>query len=384
MAWIFVNQFFWPDAAATAQLLEDVAVEAARNRPVTVVCGPEGYAGGNEAGPAPAGVEIRRVRSAGFGHGTVRRLWSQATFAAYAALRMARARRGDTVVTMTSPPLLGVLGLLAQLGGARHVIWEMDLYPDVAVELGVFRRGGLAERLTGWFGDLSRRRANAVIVLGSCMAERLRRRSVGSVPIHVVENWADGGEIQPGPFRRDGLLKLFYSGNMGRAHEFETLAAAVRGLASSGRYTVSFHGGGPRRDAVAATIGRIPGVTFGGYRERAALADAFSEGDIGIVTQEPASLGTLVPSKVYGILAAGRPVLYVGPRDSTIGRLLAEEPAGWRVANGDAEGLIALLERLAAEPHEVEAAGRRAREVFVARFDRPGQVRKLISAIAGD
>jgi hypothetical protein len=124
----------------------------------------------------------------------------------------------------------------------------------------------------------------------------------------------------------------------------------------------------------------LPHCSFTGYHAREELGKAFGENDLGLVTQRAATVGTVVPSKVYGILAAGRAVVYVGPVDSTVGRLIAEFRVGWQVDNGDMAGLAALLTRLQADRDTVEATGRRAREVFTAHFDRPGQVNKVLTS----
>ncbi len=378
MSSIFLNQFFWPDEAATSQLLGDVAVKGASE--VTVICGPAVYAGRGQGTP-PLGVLIRRRWAGGFGHGKARKLVSYASFALGAAWSVLFGPRADVIVSMTTPPLLGLLGYVAQWRGARHYIWEMDVYPDVAVELGVFPRGGLADRVIGWLADLPRRRADGIIALGPCMAERLRGRGVVDTPITVVHNWADGETLRPQPFVRDGRLKVFYSGNLGLAHDFETVVRTVQALDQ--RYLFRFSGGGPRRAEVERALGGLAWCEFRGYHRRDDLEQAFGENDIGLVTQRASTVGTLVPSKVYGVMAAGRGVLYVGPAEATVGRIIAEYGVGWRVDNGDVAGLRALLERLQSSPGEVEETGRRVRAVFEREFDRRGQVAKIWQVLAG-
>lgn len=382
MSTLFVNQFFWPDEAATAQLLGDVAVAAARRGAVAVLCGPVNYASPSASAPPP-GVEIRRLHAAGFGHGKLRKMISYATFAARAAWHAAAGPRPSVVVTMTTPPLLGLLGWVSQLRGARHFIWEMDLYPDVAVELGVFRKNGLLDRLTGLLADFPRRRADGIIALGPCMAERLLRRGLTHTPIHIVHNWADGDAIRPVPFHRDGRLKIFYSGNMGLAHDFDTLLPVLLDLGADPRFLFRFSGAGPRRADVEAACAHLPHCEFAGYHGREQLGDIFGANDVGLVTQLPETAGTLVPSKVYGILAAGRPVLFVGPASATAARLIQEHQVGWQIDNGNPAGLLALLHRLLRNPQSVEDAGRRARILFENQFELHLQVSRLLDILNG-
>lgn len=380
MSTLFVNQFFWPDEAATAQLLNDVAIAAARRGHVAVLCGPVSYASSSASTPPP-GVEIRRLRAAGFGHGKLRKLLSYAGFASRAAWHAAAGPRPAVVVTMTTPPLLGLLGWVAQLRGARHYIWEMDLYPDVAVELGVFRKNGLLDRFTGFLADFPRRRADGIIALGPCMADRLRRRGLSRTPIHIVHNWADGDAIRPVPFHADGRLKVFYSGNMGLAHDFDTLLPVLTELGADPRFLFRFSGAGPRRAVVHSACAHLPNCEFSGYHGREELGAIFGANDIGLVTQLPETVGTVVPSKVYGILAAGRPVLFVGPETSTAAQLIHEHSVGWRVANGDSAALGALLCYLQANPQAVRDAGRRARLLFDTQFDHRVQVPKILDIL---
>lgn len=373
---LFLNQFFWPDEAATSQLLGDVAREAARRGAVTVICGPPQYAGSADSA-APHGVEIRRVQTAGFGHGKLQKILSYASFVAGATIHVLFGDRPDVIVSMTTPPLLGVLGWFAQLRGAHHYIWEMDLYPDVAVELGVFARDGMLDKLTGWLADLPRKRADGIIALGPCMERRLRQRGIRATPITVVHNWADGEAICAQPFPGDGRLKVFYSGNMGLAHDFDTVLPVLEACGPDVLFRMS--GGGPRRADLERACAGLPHCSFSGYHSRQDLERAFGENDVGLVTQRAETVGTVVPSKVYGILAAGRAVIYVGPSDSTVGQMIDEFQVGWRVPNGDSAGLAALLRRLHCDRNLVEVTGRRARAVFETHFEKTGQVEKILA-----
>jgi colanic acid biosynthesis glycosyl transferase WcaI len=149
---------------------------------------------------------------------------------------------------------------------ARHVIWEMDIYPDIATDLGYFKKGGLVDRLSGAPIDLSRR---------DDMKNGPIARGIPAAKIHVAENWADGRQIRPQP-----------------VPDVETVAAAIPRLPGI-RFV--FSGAGPRRAA----------LEFRPHCERAQLGSSLAKGHIGLVT------------KVYGIMAAGRPILYIGPAGST-------------------------------------------------------------------
>src|SRR5579875_2085603 len=200
MRMLFINQFFWPDSSATSQQLTDLVVAlAARGEEVEVLCGDSGgYAAA--AGSTPPNAKVYRVKAAPFTRGKLGRIASYLSFYTSAFLRGLTVRRPDVVVSMTTPPLISLLGTCIQiLRGSRHFIWEQDVYPDIAVDLAHIRKGSLLHRITGWLADFSRRRADGIIVLGECMKDRLISRGVAPEKIFVAEHWANSTTITPLP-----------------------------------------------------------------------------------------------------------------------------------------------------------------------------------------
>jgi len=354
---------------------------------VSVICGEASYSGlggkGRREETGPNSVQVWRVRSPGFGHGKVRKLWSYLGFYVRALVRAFRSPAPDVVVTMTTPPLLGLIGLILQrLRGVQHFIWEMDVYPDVATELGVFRRGGWRDRIVGWLADWPRRQATGVIVLGPCMAKRLVSRGVPADRILLCPNWADGAALFPKQFASDGRLKVLYSGNFGLAHDFETVVGALEELGTDPGFSFLFSGGGPRWAQLQAicTDRGYSSCSFQSFQPREALNDLLGWCDVGLVTQKDGTQGTVVPSKTYGLMAAGRGIVYVGPEEATPATVLAEHSAGWRIANGRGDDLVALLRRLRENPAVYIQSGRRGRAAFEREYDRPVGVQRLIDA----
>ena len=137
MKFLLINQFFSPDDAPTGQLLADVArALAAEGHSVTVVCSRTVYAGGG-ANPDLPGIEVQRLRTTSFGHGNTPRLAAYASFLAGAFWRAVFGPRPDVILTLTTPPLLSLAGSFVKLlRGAKHFIWEMDVYPDIATDVG--------------------------------------------------------------------------------------------------------------------------------------------------------------------------------------------------------------------------------------------------------
>jgi len=230
--------------------------------------------------------------------------------------------------------------------------------------------------------DVARRGAAGVIALGGCMRERLASRGTPVAKIRVAENWADGEKIRSAAFP-SGPLTVLYSGNLGLAHEVETMRGAMLRLRDDERFGFVFAGGGPARNGLEEFcrengLGR---VSFRPYCRLDELGRSLSECHVGLVTQKRETLGCVVPSKTYGIMAAGRPVLFVGPEAATPARIIGRFRCGWQVEPGGVDGLVALLDWLAAHPDELRAAGKRARAAFEVHYDRPagvGRIREIL------
>jgi glycosyltransferase involved in cell wall biosynthesis len=378
---LLLNQFFYPDSAATSQLLTDLArALAAAGHSVRVICGRSSYAEPDSRNP-PA-VQIARTPGLPFTRGLLARAFSYVTFLAGALCRGLLGPRPHLILTLTTPPALGVCGsFLKTVFRARHFIWEMDLYPDIAVDLGVLRPRSWFTRLMGASFDRARLKADGIIVLGDCMRRRLIRRGIPAARIHVADNWADGAEIFPLPFPASGPLHILYSGNLGLAHDVDTIRAAIHHFRSDGRFHFFFAGAGPHRNALESFCRDNTHVRFSGYRPRHELAAAFGECHIGLVTQKPETLGSVVPSKTYGLMAAGRPILYIGPRDATPALIIERFHCGWQISPGDIVALIALLERLALDPDLVSRAGERGRAAFLRHYDLPLGVARVCSIL---
>jgi colanic acid biosynthesis glycosyl transferase WcaI len=379
---LVINQFFWPDTAATGQLLTDVTRGIDPNvHAVTVLCGTSDY--GAVDTTSPPRVKIVRRRGMAFSRGNIGRVASYASFFAGAAARSVWGPKPALVLTLTTPPLISLLGtLLKSLRGSRHFMWEMDLYPDIAVDLSVLKPRSLVTRLIGTVADFSRKRADGIIALDDDMKARLVARGIPEHKILVAENWADGCEILPAPFE-EGPLVVHYSGTFGLAHEEHTISEAMRRLRNDSRFRFVFVGGGARRERLERFC-RSEGIgtaEFRPYERRSELGRSLARGHLGLVTQIPATVGAVVPSKTYGIMAAGRPVLYVGPPGTTTARVLERHGCGWRIEPGDAAGIVRLLERLEGNRGLLREAGAQARRVFEKYYDRPIGVARILSIL---
>jgi glycosyltransferase involved in cell wall biosynthesis len=203
------------------------------------------------------------------------------------------------------------------------------------------------------------------------MRDRLISQGLPPSKIHVAENWADGNLIRPGPPPSDGSFTVLYSGNLGLVHEFDTICTAMDRLKTDIRFRFVFAGAGPRRSALekCCRINSIGNASFLPYQEPARFSDHLAACHLGLVTQHPNTLGSVVPSKTYALMAAARPILFIGPRAATPARVIERHKCGWQIDPGDVGALVALLHLLASDFGLAEAAGRRARQAFLEHYD---------------
>ena len=381
---LIVNQFFWPDVAATGQFVTDLARSLASDHDVTVICSGGSYSS-TASDDEPPPVNMIRVPGLRYRHGALARLLSYATFFLGALWHELRVPEQDVILTMTTPPLLALGGTIVKwLRGSRHYIWEMDLFPDGFVAVGALSEGAWLTRILGWIEDNCRRRSDGMIVLGPCMRRRLMARGIPKQLIHVAENWADGRSISPKPFRDSGPIHVLYSGNLGLSHDIDTIVNVMRHFRDDPRFVFTFSGGGIKRqelERLCLSEG-LQNCRFLPYVARDAMDRLLSEADVGLVTERPGHIGVVVPSKLYGLLAAGRPVLFIGPRRSTADLVVRRFRCGWQVDSGDWKSVTTLLERLSANRDQLAEAGARGRCAFDRHYDLPHGVRRIAAVLS--
>ena len=383
---VFVNRYFAPDQSATSRLLTDLAARLAeRGIAVSVVTSRQRYEDPHAALPPRenvAGVQVYRVDSANRGRARLGgRALDYATFHAAASLELLRrVSPGDVVVAKTDPPLISVTAsYAAKWKGVALVNWLQDVFPEVAEAL----TPDLLPRMLAWgltaARDRSLRRAALNIVVSEGMRERLIARGIASTRIKVVPNWADTSRITPHPAadtltrRRYALAARFvlgYSGNLGRAHEFDTLVGAASLLRHEPRFAFLITGAGARAEALKQAVAAegLASFVFQPFQPAAMLGDSLAAPDVHLVSLLPELEGLVLPSKLYGVLAAGRPTIFVGDPNGEIARLLRDHDCGIAVRTGDSAQLAAELRSLSDAPARVERMGVRARELALQRY----------------
>ncbi|HPM79541.1 MAG TPA: glycosyltransferase family 4 protein [Candidatus Anammoximicrobium sp.] len=396
---LFLNRSYWPDAEATGQLLTELCEDLAEQFDVTVVAGQpnwnaEGASFQRRGVQCRAGVTIRRVRHTRFAKRSVAgRVVNQLTFFAAATFAALAVKRPDIVVVETDPPFLALLGALARRRfGCRLVAYLQDIYPEVAVALRKLPRGFPTNVLHRLLHGVYRR-ADRVIVLSQDMRATLQRSGVADQRIAVLPNWADAGRIRPvapaeNRFRQqqqlNGQFVVMYSGNMGLSQRLEQVLRAADGLRSRRDMVFVLVGGGAARPALerqAAEL-RLPNVRFVDYQPQSELPHSLSAADLHLLPVDPRVVPYLMPSKLYGILAAGAPVLAVAPQDCELARIIQREGVGFVVPPGDTAALTERIASCADHREQLASMSRSARRLAVERYDRRGATTRIAQLLA--
>jgi glycosyltransferase involved in cell wall biosynthesis len=384
---VFLNRYFFPDHSATSQLLSDLCFSLAdKGHRIHVVTSRQLYENPNARLAAEEdvhGVKVHRVWTSQYGRQRLRlRAVDYLTFYLAAGWRLMNlVSRDDVIVAETDPPIISfVAWLAARLKGAHPVNWLHDLYPDVAYALkvsNIHRYGWLLR----WLRDASLRGARMNIAISSKMAERVLGTGISPQKIRTIHNWSDKNEIFPvpkssNPLRRQwGLGDQFvvgYSGNMGRVHEFETILGAVDRLSDRSDITFLFIGSGAQREWLESGVRSrsLSNVVFKPSQPRAELNNVLSAPDVHLVSLLPEMEGLIVPSKFYGIAAAGRPTIYVGDPGGEIPGILRSADCGVTLAVGDVDGLVQWIVKLKDDQTLAAKMGSNARLLLEGQYDK--------------
>jgi glycosyltransferase involved in cell wall biosynthesis len=362
-----------------AESLVDEGVE------VTAIAGRGLYNGGGSLARREVheGVQIRRAWSTNFGKKTLAaRLCDYATFYVGSAWELLTVPHHDIIMALTTPPLIGVVALLiGRMRRMRVVSLVQDLYPDVAVALGALSQKHPATNLLDWLNRFVLRGVDRIVVLSECMRERIVAKLANrSSAVDVIHNWADGEKIKPAgasnPFLKthglEGAFVVLFSGNFGNVNEFSTVLEAAHLLRNREKIVFLFIGDGARSGEIKdfAASRSLNNIRVLPYQPLELLPLSLTAGQASLVTLADGLAGLSVPSKTYGILAAGRPVLFVGDLKSEIARLVRDNHCGAAFRSGESRQLAETIADWSSEPDKTRVLGRSARSLFENRFDR--------------
>ncbi len=383
--WV-ASELYYPEETSTGFLLTRIAEGLAERFDVRVICGQPTYAARGRQAPRRErrhGVDIERCWSTTLDKDRLplRLLNAVSISLSMFVTALARFRRGDSVLVVTNPPFLPfAIAAAARARGARPALIVHDVYPEVLTAAGLASERSLLTRAAGALTRALYRGVDRIVVLGRDMhALTLAKVGDDAAKVVTIPNWADLHEVRPSPadgarmLSAHGLAGKFvvqYAGNMGRTHDLESLVEAARALAGDERFHFLLLGGGAKARVVTDGVARfgLRNVTLAGQRPRSEQQTFLNACDVAVITFMPGLAGVSVPSRMYNVMAAGKPIVAMADADSELARVVSENEVGWVVPPNDWRGLVAALREAAADPARVAAMGRRARAVVESRY----------------
>jgi colanic acid biosynthesis glycosyl transferase WcaI len=394
-----INRYFWPDESATSQLLTDLAEDLqAVGHEIQVFTSRQLYNQPRARLPKQEmwqGVLINRLPTSCFGR---RFFWGRfldiMTF--HLGLRYANHSmvKPDAWFVMTDPPLIAntVLKLRHNLHG-RVIHHVDDVYPDLAMALGSWPQVREVASLVDRWVQKGLKNCDQVLALGECMARVLKAKGVEDHRLAVTPPWADGSKLYPldhdkNRLRREiGLSRddfvVMYSGNMGQAHRFETILETARVLAHNERVQFVFIGEGAKRTQIEAfrQAHNLPRIILLPHQPRERLRETLSAGDIHLISLDAKVQGFIVPSKLAGVLAVGRPVVFLGNNQNSVAMAILQGHCGYVIPEGEVGTLCKIIQGLTVDPEQCRRLGLRARRLFDKEYDRKVVVPEIIARI---
>ncbi len=384
---LVLNQYYWPGVEATAQLLTELCEALAEDLDVTVVTG---QLHGQEEQPHRSvrnGVEIVRVPSTSFERSKLfARASNYATYLTSALIRGLRGRRPDVVLCMTDPPIVANIALLvARRFRVPVVVVSQDVFPEIAVQLKRLENPVVMSLLRGLVG-LYLRRADRIVAIGDTMRRRLEEKGAPAERMLVIPNWIDTTRL--GPLDKsnhwsrswgvDEKFVVMHSGNVGHAQDLDSLIRAGTFLRDLDDLQIMIIGMGARHAELVALaeLHEVDQVQFLYYQSRAVLPQSLSAADVHVVGLAAGLAGYVVPSRLYGILAVGRPVIVAADPESETAQLVTEVGCGIVVPPGRPELLARAIRDAHDGRYDLEAMGARGREWVEREADRSVAVRR--------
>ncbi len=392
---IFVHSLFYPDYSAGSQMLSDLSFYiAGKGMRVSVITSRQMYDGNSvllSTYEEINKVKIYRVWSTNYGRRLFfGRIIDYLTLEISLVIKLFTMIRKDTIVVlMTDPPLLSVIAFpIVAFKGGKIVNWLQDLFPEVAVGAGVIKISSLTNKVITKLRNISLNNSEKNVAIGYHMYDYLIRIGVDPGRVLRIPNWADGRAIKPLPRNNNpirlkwGLKDKFvigYSGNLGQAHDVSTFLSVIEQLQYDTDICFLFIGGGigMRKLEEYVKEKQLNNVMFQPYQPRNLLHLTLNVADVHWVTLNPRMEGYIVPSKIYGILSAGRPIIFLGDKDGELLREIRKMGCGVGVEIGDDEKLVEVIKTFSKDNKTIQEMGQRGRKAFQELYDFPISANKF-------
>lgn len=397
--WV-ATELYYPEETSTAYILSKLGEGLAADQPVSVLCAQPNYERKGENAPAREsvrGVSIVRVNHPRLDRNSI---IGRTINVFIVALRIfARAvselRSGDVVIVVTNPPLLPfAIYAAAVLRRASVVLLVHDLFPEAAILAGLLKPHGFLTALWRSATDWLFRRVARIVVIGRDAAELVAARVPdGMARVRVIPNWADVEDVRPSMPSDNPLLEslglsgrfvLGYAGNMGRVHDIQLLIDAARAFRKTAPDVHMLFIGNGFKHAIVNAAANEPdaNVTVLGPLHRSEQDVFLNACHVSVMALAPGMAGIGVPSRLYNVLAAGKPVIAAVDADSEPARVIREERIGLQTPPGDCAAFVRAVETVRCDPTFLAEAGARARRAAVERFSFPKTIAAYRSMLA--
>lgn len=391
---LVLNQYYRPGVEATANLLADLCESLALDYDVTVVTGRLQGRDDLPHSEVLDGVRVLRTRSTSFDRTKLsQRGLNYVTYLADSLVRSLSLESPNLVVCMTDPPVVGDLAVtIARRFGAPLLVISEDVFPEIATELGRLTNP-IVVNVLGRLVAYYLRRADHIVAIGDRMRERLIAKGAAPARISVIPNWVDADLIVPVPrdntwAREQGVASRFvvmHSGNVGHAQDLDNLVRATTFLRDLDDLAVLIVGFGARHVEIADLARRLEAdkVSLLPYQPRDVLTQSLGSAHIHYVGLAKGLAGFVVPSRLYGILSAGRPVVVAADPDSETARLVGEVGCGVAIPPGRPDLLAAVIRDAHDGKLDLDEMGRRGRAYVEEEADRPVALARYRELVAG-
>jgi glycosyltransferase involved in cell wall biosynthesis len=305
-------------------------------------------------------------------------------------------RRGDIVISATNPPLLPYLAAVAcKMRGARFILLVHDVYPEVLTRLNILKADSLAARLLNRASRWLYGKAERIVVLGRDMRDLVQSKlDHKSRHIILIPNWGNTDAIHPMPSSQNRLLKnmnltgkfvVQYCGNIGRTHGIEDILATAEILSHDQSIHFLLIGWGAKKKwAIQRQAERnIRNLTILDPLPPEDLCEGLNACSVSIISLAQGMSGISVPSRIYNVLASGKPILAVCDADSELASVVREERAGWVIPPGQPDAIASCLLEAQTSPGLLIEMGRRARRAAQSKYTMQKIVAQYKTAIEG-
>lgn len=380
---VFFNRAFYPDMAATGQILTELC-EGLVNEygfHVSVVAGAPAHPQNGEfkeriplARESHKGVSILRTYSTTLSkERAVYRFTNYISYFLSSLLGGFLLKKPDVIVALTDPPIIGLAGLLwAKVYRAKFVFWCQDIFPEVALLLEDFRNDHL-NRFLDKINRFLLRKADRTIAIGETMKRRLVEvKNAPEEKMAVIHNWADCEKIRPidgsNTFRSqyglNGKFVVMHSGNIGLSQDIGKIVEAAKILREKRDVLFLIIGEGNKKAELERKTEEwgLNNVIFLPYQPKELLKYSFSAADLFLISLKKGLAGYIVPSKLYGILASGRPFVAAVEPECEVATISRLYECGVICPPGDPAALASAIVKLYEDPENLKSMGRRSRE----------------------